>query len=327
VSTPQETDPLPEIGWRPNRARGGALVRVAIAGGTGMIGTALADALRARGDEVLILTRGPARGPHDVKWDPAKGSVDTARLEGLDAVYNFAGAPIANRPWTKQRRQVLWESRIDSTKVLIDALGALQKPPPVYLGTGGLGRFGNRGDEIIDDDAAPGTGFLAELSVAWEEAHLQARRIGCRPCVLRMNIVLSPKGGAFPLMVTPFRIGIGGWLGNGLQYTPWITIRDAVAAFLHLQGTPSCEGGFNGTIPEPPTNYEWSKALGRALHRPVLTHAPKWALRGALGELADELLIASCRAVPRKLLESGFTFQDVESEAAFRWLLEEMAKG
>ncbi|MEQ1504309.1 MAG: DUF1731 domain-containing protein, partial [Myxococcota bacterium] len=173
---------------------------------------------------------------------------------------------------------------------------------------------------FIDDDDPPGTGFMAELCVAWEAAQLASESIGCRSAVLRMSVVLSPTGGAFPLMVMPFRY-IGGWLGHGRQYTPWISIDDAVGALIHLADHPDCRGAFNGTVPNPPQNKEWLKALGREMHRPVVTHAPRWALRGALGELADSLLIASIRAVPRKLLATGYTFVDPEAEPTFAKLL------
>lgn len=299
-------------------------MRVLITGGTGLIGTALARILRERGDDVLILTRRPPTDPSFVQWDPARGPMEPQRLAGLDAVVNLAGAPIADRPWTRARRKELRASRIDATETLIRSLEKLPSPPRVFLGVGGIGRFGDRGDEILDDDAPPGAGFLAELATAWEEAHLSSARLGCRAAVLRFSIVLAAEGGAFPLMVKPFRWGLGGWLGNGLQYTSWITLRDAARGFVHLLDRDDLSGGFNGTVPEPITNYDWSKALGRALHRPVLGHAPKWALRGALGDLADDLLLSSVRAVPRRLLESGFRFEDPEAEPAFARLLAEM---
>lgn len=299
-------------------------MRVAITGGTGMIGTALAQALRERGDDVRILTRRRPRGPDEVRWDPEKGTLDAAKLQGVDAVVHLAGAPIADRPWTRARRRVLWDSRVESGRLLLNTLGKLPDPPRIVLGSGGLGRFGHRGEQVLEDDAEAGTGFLAELSVAWEDALLKGgAAMGARSAVLRMSIVLSPTGGVFPLMVKPFRLGLGGWLGDGLQFTPWITIRDTTAAFLHLLDDANAEGGFNATVPDPTRHYDWSKALGRVLHRPVVTHAPKWALRGALGDLADELLIASVRAVPTKLLASGFTFVDTDAEAAFQWLVAE----
>lgn len=298
-------------------------MRFAIVGGTGLIGTALAERLRARGDEVYIVTRRSPRGEEEVQWDPSRGVLTPAQLEGLDAVYNLTGAPIADRPWTRARRKVLWESRVDATAVLLRSLADLERPPATFIGVGGLGLFGDRGDAIIDDDDPPGTGFLADLCIAWEAGHMAAEELGARAAVLRMSVVLSPDGGAFPLMVRPFRY-VGGWLGNGRQYTSWISVRDCVGALVHLADHADCTGFFNGTVPEPIPNKEWCKALGRAVHRPVVTHAPKWALRGALGELADELFLASVRAVPRKLLASGYSFVDSDAEETFRWLVAEL---
>lgn len=287
-----------------------------------MLGSILAEHLRARGDEVWILTRGEPKEEHQVQWDATKGVQGLARLEGLDSFYNLTGAPIADRPWTKNRRQVLRESRIDATEVVLGSLAKLERPPPVYVGAGGLGLFGDQGDDVLEDDASHGEGFLAELSRDWEAAHLAAAdTIGARTSVMRMSIVLSERGGAFPLMVTPFRYGVGGWLGNGQQYTAWVSARDAVAAFVFVAESPDLAGGFNLTVPEPVRNKEWCKALGRALHRPVMTHAPRWALRGALGDLANDLFLASVRAVPRRLLDAGFTFQDDEAEATFARLV------
>lgn len=290
-----------------------------------MIGTWLTDSLRERGAEVQILTRQKPRRADLIQWEPGKKVHEVERLEGTDVVFNLTGAPIADRPWTKGRREELWDSRVEATDTLLEALASLDEPPSVFIGAGGLGYYGDRGDEFLDESEGPGSGFLADLSQAWEQAHLRSADVlGCRAAVLRMSIVLSPTGGVFPLMVKPFRFGIGGWLGTGQQYTPWVSIRDAVGAFEHLMDTEGCEGPFNGTIPEPTTNKEWLKALGRAVHRPVLTHAPKWALRGALGELADDLLIASVRAVPKKLLDTGYEFVDTDAEETFGWLLSEL---
>jgi len=289
-----------------------------------MIGTWLTHALRKRGDEVLIITRQKPQEPNDLRWNPTRGIEAAERLEGIDAVINLAGAPLADRPWTKVRRETLRESRIRSTEVLLDALAGLKSGPSVFVGCGGLGWFGDRGEQILDDDDPPGEGFLAQLAQDWESAQMKAETLGCRTTVLRMSIVLSPTGGVFPLMVKPFRLGIGGWLGNGRQFTSWISIRDAVGAFIHLLDHSHCSGSFNGTVPEPCRNKEWCKSLGRALNRPVLTHAPKWALRGALGELADDLFLASLRPVPRKLQQSGYRFADTDIESTFAWLVGEL---
>jgi len=255
-----------------------------------------------------------------VQWDPVKG-FNPGPLEGVDGLFNLVGEHLADRPWTKQRRRKLVDSRVQATDTLLGSLSLLDQPPEVVVGVSSLGYFGDRGDSFIDDEDPPGTGFLADLCVEWERAQLAAiERLGARTSVLRMSVVLAPDGGAFPLMVRPFRY-VGGWLGNGRQYSPWITIRDCVAALQHLARTPACEGPFNGTVPTPITNKAWLKAFGRVMHRPVGGIAPKWALKGAFGELAESLLLASIRAVPRKLLETGYEFVDPDAEEAFRWLL------
>lgn len=292
-----------------------------------MIGSHLAAALRDRGDEVTVLTHRTPGGPDEVRWDPVRGVQQLARLEGLDAVVNLTGAALAKRPWTRARREELRTSRVEATEGLLRSLSRLDAPPGVFVGVSSLGLFGDRGDDVIDDDDPPGQGWFAEMCAAWEAVHLRAEEeLGARAAVLRMSVVLSHTGGAFPLMVRPFHY-VGGWLGNGKQFTPWISIRDAVRALVHLVDEPGCKGGFNGTVPDPMRNKEWCRALGRAMHRPVVTHAPKWALRGALGDLADSLFLASVRAVPRKLRESGFEFLDTDAEETFVWLIEQLREG
>lgn len=302
-------------------------LRYAIIGGTGLIGRAVATALRARNDDVVIVSRTP--GPGRVQWDPMKGLRRPTELDGCEVVFNFSGAPMAARPWTKGRRKVLHDSRVKATEALLASLEELDAPPRVFIGTSNLGLFGDRGDHRITDDAPPAGGFLSDLCVAWEHANLGAEGLGSRVAVLRMSVVLSPYGGAFPLMVRPFHY-IGGWLGNGQQYTPWISVRDCVGALLHLADNETSTGVYNGTVPEPTRNREWLGALGKVMGVPVVTHAPKWALRGAFGELADEIFLASVRAVPTRLLAEGYQFVDTDAEATFRWMvtqLEAVEKG
>lgn len=287
-----------------------------------MIGTWLVRSLRERGDEVWIVSRRPSRDADRIQWDPTRGVSNLRALEGMDVLVNLAGAPLADRPWTKQRRKVLFDSRVRATEGLIASMEHLDRPPATYIGVSSLGLFGDRGDEVVDDDAPPGSGFFAELCMAWELAHLESEALGCRAVVLRPSVVMSPTGGVFPYMIRPFRY-IGGWLGHGRQYTPWIDIRDFVRVFRHVALHADCRGPMNATLPEAPQNKEWLKAFGRVMHRPVVTHAPRWALRGALGDLADQLLVASIRAEPRKLLASGFRFEHTDAEETFRWLVEE----
>jgi len=257
-----------------------------------------------------------------VNWDPVKG-FNPGPLDGLDGLFNLVGEPLADRPWTRQRRRKLVNSRVQATETLLDALSALERPPGVCVGVSSLGYFADRGDSFIDDEDPPGAGFLADLCTEWERAQFIAEQaLGARTSVLRMSVVLAPDGGVFPLMIRPFRY-IGGWLGNGRQYSPWISVRDCVAALLHLADNPDCKGPFNGCTPTVISNKAWLKALGRVMNRPVGGIAPKWALRGAFGELADSLFLASIRAVPRKLIDSGFEFVDPDAEETFRWLLVE----
>lgn len=297
-------------------------MRVVLIGGSGMIGTWLANTLRDRGDEVVTVSRFQPQSDDELGWTMSRGIADVRRLEGFDAVVNLTGAPIADRPWTKMRRRNLRESRIDATHVLLQSLARLDKPPKVYVGIGHLSYYGDRGETILDESDDIGEGFLADLSRDWEQAHLSATDVlGARSAVLRMAVSLSPTGGVFPLMMQPFRVGLGGWLGTGKQFLPWISIRDTVAAICFLLDRDGLSGVFNGCVPEPTRQKEWAKALGRALDRPVVRNAPRWALRGAFGELADTFFLASIRAVPRKLQQAGFRFQDTDAEATFRWLV------
>ncbi len=272
---------------------------------------------------MLVLTRRAPKQPDEVRWDPVRGIERNARMDGLDAVVQLAGEPLANRPWTASRRRLLWSSRVDATGVLLASLAGLARPPGTFVGVSSIGRFGDCGDRVIDDDDPPGSGFLADMSTAWEAASERGGELGARVAILRMTVALSPVAGAFPRMVAPFRY-VGGWLGDGRQYTSWIGIDDAVAALTFLMDEPSCNGAYNGTVPDAIPNFEWCSALGRALSVPVRTGAPRWALRGALGELADALFLASLRARPRRLLEAGFAFQDVDAETTFRKLLGEV---
>lgn len=301
-------------------------MKVAISGGSGMIGRALAALLRARGDEVLVLTRQWAKGPHELRFDASRGVHDPQRLAGVEALVNLTGAPIAMRPWTRARRQELWDSRVVATRALVSSLRRAGAPLRVVVGPSVLGRFGDRGDAWVGDDDPPGSGFLAELAVGWEEAHLEAAAmLGARGASLRMGVALHPHEQAFPLLLQSFRLGLGGWLGEGDQYTCWVSVRDAARAFAHVLDTDGLDGGLNLNTPEPVSMRAWVEALGAELGSPVAARAPAWALRGAFGEYADELLLASVRARSERLSASGFRFEHANARSAFRWLLAERA--
>ena len=301
-------------------------MRYAIIGGSGFVGGALAAHLRQDGHEVLIVTRAPPKGENVIRWEAKRGFSDPARMEGLDAVFHLGGAPLATRPWTRRRRRVLKESRVDTTAQLVTSLGQLDARPPAFIGVSATGFYGDCGERVLDERDGPGDGFLSGLAQAWEEAHMGAQQIGCRVAVLRMSPVLAPQGGPFPLLLRPFRV-MPGWVGNGQQWNGWISIRDSVAGLRHLANPEiGCEGVYNGTVPDPVRNRDWCEALGKVLSRRVYTHAPKWVVRGAFGDLANELLLASMRVVPRRLVDSGYSFLDTDPEPTFRWLVDSIGR-
>lgn len=301
-------------------------MRYAIVGGTGVIGSALTEELREEGHDVVIVTRGGGAGDAAVQWDPKRGFSSCEPMESLDALFHLGGAPLAARPWTRRRRRVLRESRVEATAALLQALGGLKSAPKAFIGVSATGYYGDCGDRIVDEADRAGEGFLAGLAQSWEQAHLGAVKIGCRVAVLRLSPVLAPHGGAFPLLLKPFRV-MPGWVGNGQQWNGWISSRDCVSALQHLANPDfGCEGVYNGSVPQAVRNRDWCEALGRVLSRKVYTHAPKWVVRGAFGDLAKELLLASIRVAPRRLLESGYSFRDTEPEPTFRWLVDSIAR-
>jgi uncharacterized protein (TIGR01777 family) len=301
-------------------------VRYAIVGGTGVIGSALTEELRLEGHEVVIVTRRGDAIRDAIRWDPKRGFSNCEKMERLDAVFHLGGAPLAARPWTRRRRQVLRDSRIQSTAALLQGLGDLKVAPQSFIGVSATGYYGDCGERVVDEDDDVGEGFLASLAHSWEQAHLGATEIGCRVAVLRLSPVLAPHGGPFPLLLRPFRV-MPGWVGNGRHWNGWISSRDCVSALRHLANPElGCEGVYNGSVPEAVRNRDWCEALGRVLSRKVYTHAPKWVIRGAFGDLAKELLLASIRVAPRRLLESGYSFRDTEAEPTFRWLVDSIAR-
>ena len=301
-------------------------MRTGITGATGLIGRALASELVNRGHEVVALTRdgtalaglpGSVRSAH---WDPrAKGTEAglVSTLEGLDALVHLAGEPVGKR-WTAARKRAIRESRVEGTKALVTALGAARSRPARLLAASAVGYYGARGDEELDEDAPPGKGFLAEVCTEWEGAAAAARTLGIKTASLRIGVVLSPRGGALATMLPPFRMGVGGRLGDGRQWMPWIHLADVAAAMVHLLETPPgwLESVYNLTAPNPATNAAFTRALGKALRRPAVFPAPGFAMRLAFGEMADALLLSGQHAVPRRLLAAGYEFRHPRIEAA-----------
>jgi uncharacterized protein len=292
-------------------------MKVLIAGGSGLVGTALTISLRRDGHPVSRMVRpGSQTAPGDVPWNPLSASVDVPAMEGFDAVVHLSGASIAGGRWTARRKQVLRSSRVDSTRVLVDALTHLKQPPRVFVCASATGFYGDRGDEVLTESSGNGNDFLSILCRAWEGEAARAAASGIRTVIMRFGIVLSVDGGALPRMLTPFRFGAGGRLGSGKQWMSWIALDDVVRVLRAAIDDANWNGPVNLVAPEPVRNAEFTRVLASVLHRPAIFPAPALALRLALGEMADALLLSSQRVQPERLLQDGFTFRYENLEAA-----------
>ncbi|MDQ1287956.1 MAG: family oxidoreductase [Actinomycetota bacterium] len=294
-------------------------MRIAVTGSTGLIGTALVSQLHAAGHDVVRLVRRPPRAADEISWDPSNGSVDVGQLQGVEGAVNLAGAGIGDRRWTSSYQELLVSSRVDSTRTLAEALASLDPLPRVLVSGSAVGFYGDRGDEVLTEDASPGRGFLADLTQAWEAAASPATDAGIRVVTARTGIVLSPDGGALARMLPLARLGLGGPLGSGDQWWPWITLADEVRALEFLLDQ-DLTGPVNLTAPQPVRNAAVAAALGTALNRPALLRAPAFALRALLGQFADDML-ASQRVLPSRLLDAGFGFGQRTIEQAASWAL------
>jgi hypothetical protein len=286
-----------------------------------MIGTAVVAALRARGDTVLRLVRhAETQAPDEIWWDPAENRIDDVAVQGADVVLHFGGRPLDVR-WTESTKQEIRSSRVRSTRLLADTLAKLDAKPATLLVASAVGYYGDRDDEVLEESSARGHGFLADVVVAWEAAADPAREAGIRVINPRFGAVLSETGGALARMLPVFRLGAGGTLGDGSQWFSWVALDDAVRTVVWLLEQPELDGGVNVVSPEPVTNAELTDTLGRVLHRPTVTRAPEFALKLAYGEMAEEVLFASQRVMPRRLLDAGFTFSYPGLEGALRHVL------
>jgi len=295
-------------------------VQIAITGSTGLVGAALVSFLTAGGHRVIRLVRKPPSGD-DVHWDPAEGVRDLSRLEGVDAVIHLAGENIAAGRWTPQRKDEIRRSRVEGARRLSESLAKLSQRPKALVSASAIGFYGDRGDELLTEDGAPGKDFLARVCQEWEAATEPASRAGIRVVHLRFGMILSAAGGALRKMLIPFKLGAGGRMGSGTQYVGWIAIDDAIGVIHHAVCTESLQGPVNAVSPAPVTNAEFTRILARVLSRPAIFPMPAFAMRFAFGEMADALLLASARVVPTRLQASGYRFRYPELEAALRRLL------
>ena len=306
-------------------------MHVLVTGSSGLIGTALVDSLVTGGHQVTRLVRTtspdstPRDGVSDVSWDPEAGTIDTGSLaEGapIDGVVHLAGAGVGDKRWTDARKQVILTSRTDSTSLLVSTLSALPTLPSVLVSASAVGYYGDRGEDVLDEGSPPGTGFLADVCVAWERAAAPASEAGIRTVLLRTGIVLSGSGGVLAKQLPLFRLGVGGRIGSGRQYRSWITLDDHVGAIVHALSDDSLSGPVNSTAPHPSTDAQLARALGTALHRPSFLAVPARALKLALGpEMATEMVLASQRVLPSTLLASGYEFTHTDLDDAVRSVL------
>ena len=295
---------------------------VAVTGASGLVGSALVTGLTSAGHRVVRVVRGAGAasvaGQRLARWDPESGALEPSALAGADAVVHLAGESVAGGRWTEAKKRRIRSSRVDVTRRLAEALLRLERPPRLLVSASAVGYYGDRGSEILREDSSPGPGFLAEVCREWEAATDPAARAGIRVVRLRIGMVLSRRGGALGAMLTPFRLGAGGPVGSGVQWVSWIAIDDLVGATLHALATESLAGPVNAVAPEPVTNRELARTLGRVLRRPALLPLPAVAARLLFGQMADELLLASARVEPARLRATGFTFRHARLEDALR---------
>jgi uncharacterized protein len=293
--------------------------RVLVSGASGLIGKALLASLQARGDAVARLVRGSARADGEITWDPAR-PLRPQSVSGFEAVIHLAGESIVGR-WTAAKKRRILDSRVEGTRHLAEALAEAAKPPRVLVSASAIGYYGDRGNETLLEESAPGKGFLPEVCQAWEAAAGPAAEAGIRTAQIRIGLVLSGDGGALQKMLTPFRFGLGGNMGDGRQWWSWIHLDDLVAAVGHILENESLRGPVNAISPNPVTNAEFTRTLAAVLHRPAIFPMPAFAARLVFGQMGEELLLASQRVEPAKLAGSGYRFQHADLRGALEGIL------
>jgi hypothetical protein len=296
-------------------------VKILIAGASGLIGTALVDALVRDGHQVRILVRKPVDASNQVLWNPASGKIPDDALFNTDVVICLSGESVASY-WSKSKKEKILRSRTESVQTLAKAISALPTSRPRLICASAIGIYGNRPGETLDESSPKGSGFLAEVCTQWEDAALPAKNVGTTVTHMRFGIVLSPKGGALQQMLLPFRLGLGAITGDGTQYMSWVSLDDVVRVILFLLSKPELAGAINIVSPNPATSKEFSKTLAKVLHRPCMFRIPSWMLKILLGKMADEMLLSNTRAVPKTLQSAGFIFKHTYLASTLKDLLD-----
>lgn len=295
-------------------------MKILLSGSHGLVGKALINALTSDGHEIVRLVRNKPNGA-EIEWHPNQAKLDASSLEGLDAVVHLAGESIASGRWSDEKKRAIRDSRVKGTSLLSDALARLSRPPPVFVSASAIGYYGNRGDELLTENSTPGDDFLANVCVEWENATRAAMEKGIRTIHARFGIILDANEGALGKMLTPFRMGVGGRVGNGKQWMSWIAIEDVVKGLKFLLGDGSTRGPVNFVAPNPVTNAEFTKTLGRVLSKPTFLPMPEFGVRLAFGEMGDTLLLSSQRVKPSVLEQKGFGFRYSTLDQALRQIL------
>jgi uncharacterized protein len=295
--------------------------RILVSGSSGPIGSALLPSLKAQGFAVTRLVRNPAGSSDQIVWDPSR-PLSPDSISGFDAIIHLAGESIAGR-WTDAKKQRILDSRRQGTNHLAEAAAQAPQRPRVFVSASAVGFYGNRGDEILREDSPSGEGFAAEICRAWEAAAQPAAQAGIRTAQMRFGVVMSADGGALPKMLTPFRLGLGGRLGNGRQWWPWVSVRDVVGAIQHVLNHESLSGPVNTVAPNPVTNAEFTSILASVLRRPAIFPMPAFAVRLIFGEMGEELFLGSQRVEPAKLAATGYQFQHRDLKNALKEILQQ----
>ena len=299
-------------------------MKILISGASGLVGKHLIPTLLAKGHEVHRLVRVKPNGADEIRWDAEKGFTigEQAKLENFEAVVHLAGDNVASENWSDEKKRRIKESRATGTRVLVDALKAVKNPPKHFISASAIGFYGNRGDEILNEDSAAGEGFLPEVCAAWEEEIRRAETFPARVVFLRIGVVLAKDGGALEKMLTPFKFGVGGVVGSGKQWMSWIALDDLVKIIHFTLENENINGAVNAVAPVAATNQEFTKTLGKVLGRPTFLPVPEFAIKALFGEMGETLLLQGARVSPQKLLNAKFNFDFTNLETTMKHVLD-----